>query len=182
MRRSLNALVILCGLTLCSGAWAADEAPVTLSVGLPVEVMRWTSATIAAVDGQRVQIAFMDSNGWRVTEWVSSSQLRIPKEKPAMQTAAESSKPAIKLTRPERSESVNEPLARADYTIGEGVEILWHDKWHPGSILDVKESKFRVNYEGINESWDEWVPATRLRKKSTLPSEPATPAPSQPAP
>jgi hypothetical protein len=37
-----------------------------------------------------------------------------------------------------------------------------------GKIIDVKDGKFRVHYNGCTQSWDEWVDPTLLRQPAAI--------------
>ena len=63
-------------------------------------------------------------------------------------------------------------LLAQDYKVGTKVEILWSGSWYKGSVIEVKESKYKITYEGWSSSWDEWVGKDRLR----LPGTKAAPA------
>lgn len=54
----------------------------------------------------------------------------------------------------------------ADYSPGEQerVEISDSGKWYPGIVLETGEKGFYVSYDGYASNYDEWVPASRLRK------------------
>lgn len=62
-----------------------------------------------------------------------------------------------------------------NYSKGAKVEIKWGSGWYKGSIVDVKGDQYKVNYNGYNASWDEWVKADRLRLPGTE-AKPAAPA------
>ncbi|MGV3658494.1 MAG: Tudor-knot domain-containing protein [Chitinophagaceae bacterium] len=63
-------------------------------------------------------------------------------------------------------------LLAQDYKKGTKVEILWSGSWYKGSVIEVKDSKYKITYEGWSSSWDEWVGRDRLR----LPGTKAAPA------
>jgi hypothetical protein len=48
---------------------------------------------------------------------------------------------------------------------GGKVEVEWSGKWYPARILEARHGMHLVHYEGYEESWDEWVPARRIRQK-----------------
>lgn len=52
------------------------------------------------------------------------------------------------------------------YIIGEKVDILWSGGWYHGTVLEINNGKYKVNYEGWGSLYDEWVQADRLRKSS----------------
>ena len=46
------------------------------------------------------------------------------------------------------------------------VETEWHGKWYKAKILDIQGKLFKIHYEGYDDSWDEWVDASRIRSRS----------------
>lgn len=52
------------------------------------------------------------------------------------------------------------------YTAGQTVQIEWEGKWYPGKIVDAKNGKYFISYDGYKDSYNEWVDAARLRKGS----------------
>ena len=55
--------------------------------------------------------------------------------------------------------------AFADHKVGDSVTVEWKGKWYPASILEVKDGKYKIHYDGYEASWDEWVTTARMRKK-----------------
>jgi hypothetical protein len=62
--------------------------------------------------------------------------------------------------------------------VNEKVQIESSGSWYPGTILKVDAAKgeYFVTYEGWGDSWDEWVPISRLKDYATA----AAPAPASP--
>ncbi|HEX4794140.1 MAG TPA: DUF3239 domain-containing protein [Humisphaera sp.] len=56
-----------------------------------------------------------------------------------------------------------EPPTSGDFKAGQSVQIYWGSSWFAGTILRVEPGGFRVHYEGWSASFDETVPADRLR-------------------
>lgn len=54
---------------------------------------------------------------------------------------------------------------KATYRVGESVDILWGQRWWPGSVVSVSGERYHVHYEGWSSSHDETVDATRLRRR-----------------
>ncbi len=54
--------------------------------------------------------------------------------------------------------------ALADWKKGDTLEVEWKGKWYKANILEVKEGKYKVHYDGFESSWDEFVPLSRMRK------------------
>ncbi|AFZ01055.1 hypothetical protein Cal6303_2026 [Calothrix sp. PCC 6303] len=48
-------------------------------------------------------------------------------------------------------------------SVGQKAEVLWKGKWYPAEVLNVKNNKCYVTYEGYDSSWNEWVEARRFR-------------------
>jgi hypothetical protein len=43
------------------------------------------------------------------------------------------------------------------------VEVEWHGSWYAAEVLQVNGPLTRIHYTGWDSSWDEWVPAGRIR-------------------
>ncbi len=56
-----------------------------------------------------------------------------------------------------------EKPSKPAYSAGQKVDVLWGGSWWQGQIRAVKNDKYLIHYIGWAASWDEWVPATRLR-------------------
>jgi hypothetical protein len=50
-----------------------------------------------------------------------------------------------------------------EYKTGTAVEIKWNNTWYKGSVLEIKDEKYKVHYDGWSSSWNEWVGKDRLR-------------------
>jgi hypothetical protein len=46
---------------------------------------------------------------------------------------------------------------------GDAVAVEWKGGWYQASILEAKDGKFKVHYEGYSANWDEWVEPARIR-------------------
>lgn len=51
-----------------------------------------------------------------------------------------------------------------EYTVGEAVEVKWHDEWYPAVIEGVQGNLHLIHYVGYKETWDEWVGPRRMRR------------------
>lgn len=49
------------------------------------------------------------------------------------------------------------------YRVGDEVMVEWEGKDYPAVILSANPSKFKVHYDGYDETWDEDVPRSRLK-------------------
>jgi uncharacterized protein with FMN-binding domain len=61
------------------------------------------------------------------------------------------------------------PAARSGgaYKAGDALEVEWKGKWYPAKILEVKDGKYKIHYDGYESSWDEWVTTARMRGGAT---------------
>lgn len=50
--------------------------------------------------------------------------------------------------------------------VGDKAQILWNNKWYPGKILEVKDGKYYISYDGYDAKWNEWVGSDRLKLSS----------------
>ena len=58
----------------------------------------------------------------------------------------------------------NEWITKHRINGDEKVEIFLDDNWYPGEILQVKNNKFFIRYDGYDTCFDEWVESTRIKK------------------
>jgi RNA binding activity-knot of a chromodomain len=61
------------------------------------------------------------------------------------------------------SASASEPQAR--YIKGDLVMVEWQGKWWAASVLDAKDARYLIHYDGYDASWDEWVTTARMKKR-----------------
>ena len=64
-------------------------------------------------------------------------------------------------------DKVNEKMSgdkNATYKKGEKVEVLWGKKWYKSTVLEVKDKKYKIHYEGWGDNFDEWVTAEKMKK------------------
>ena len=52
------------------------------------------------------------------------------------------------------------------FSVGDVVEVEWNGSWYKANILEVKDGKYKVHYEGYDNSYDEEVGMDRIRKLS----------------
>jgi len=52
---------------------------------------------------------------------------------------------------------------RSDFKVDDHVMIEWSGAWYKGKILEVKDGRYKVHYDGWTSKYDEWVPASRLK-------------------
>jgi hypothetical protein len=55
------------------------------------------------------------------------------------------------------------PPAPAPAGAKAGIEVEWHGSWYAAEILRASGGSTLIHYTGWNSSWDEWVPAGRIR-------------------
>jgi hypothetical protein len=53
--------------------------------------------------------------------------------------------------------------ARADWKKGDALEVSWKSKWYKAALLEVKDGKYKIHYDGFESSWDEAVGPDRAR-------------------
>ncbi|MGV6945186.1 agenet domain-containing protein [Sphingobacterium kyonggiense] len=79
-----------------------------------------------------------------------------PKEKP---------KPIINdqkvNSKPKEKESQNSNT----YQINDKVEVIWSSAWYQATVLEVKDGKYLIRYDGWGKLYDEWVIPDRIRRK-----------------
>jgi hypothetical protein len=61
------------------------------------------------------------------------------------------------------------------------VEVYWGNKWWPAEVVQVNGGLTRIHYTGWDSSWDEWVPANRIRPACTVSAPPPVSMPPAPA-
>jgi len=64
-------------------------------------------------------------------------------------------------------------FAQPPYKAGEAVDILWSGSWYKGKIVEFKNNKYLISYDGYSSSWNEWVEAARLRRPGGSQAQPA---------
>ncbi|MBC7856802.1 MAG: hypothetical protein IAF94_25510 [Pirellulaceae bacterium] len=42
-------------------------------------------------------------------------------------------------------------------------KVLWGSTWYPAQVLEEKDGKFHIKYDGYGDSWNEWVGKDRIR-------------------
>jgi len=55
--------------------------------------------------------------------------------------------------------------ATADKTwkVGDACEVQWKGTWYKSKVLEIKDGKYKIHYEGWDKKWDEWVTTKRMR-------------------
>ncbi len=49
-----------------------------------------------------------------------------------------------------------------EWKVGEKLEVLWKNTWYKATILEAKDKKYKIRYDGFGEKWDEWVDDSRM--------------------
>ena len=55
--------------------------------------------------------------------------------------------------------------ATSPFAVGDAVEVKWKSSWYPASVLETKNGKYKIHYDGYSDSWDEWVGPSRIRAR-----------------
>jgi hypothetical protein len=53
-----------------------------------------------------------------------------------------------------------------EYRPGANVEVSWHGRWYAARILEGQDERHLVHYVGYDDSWNEWVNDSRIRRPS----------------
>lgn len=51
----------------------------------------------------------------------------------------------------------------AAFNTGDPVQVKWKGSWYPASVIAVKGGKYKIHYDGYDNSWDEWVGNDRIK-------------------
>lgn len=63
-------------------------------------------------------------------------------------------------------ESEKKPAAPVKlFAVGDKVKIDWQGKQYPGSVLQVKDGKYFVHYDGYGQEWHEWAVPARVHAR-----------------
>lgn len=52
------------------------------------------------------------------------------------------------------------------------VEVEWNGTWYPAKILEKKDGKFHIKYDGWGDTFNEWVGKERIRERARVPGKP----------
>jgi hypothetical protein len=64
------------------------------------------------------------------------------------------------------------PPAPAPAGAQAAIEVEWHGTWYAAEVLRVSGGSTLIHYTGYDSSWDEWVPAGRIRPAGTVRAAP----------
>lgn len=54
-----------------------------------------------------------------------------------------------------------------NYNVGDKLEGIDLGVWYPVTILEIKDGKYKIHWDGYNDSYDVWVSASQLRRKGS---------------
>jgi CHAT domain-containing protein/Tfp pilus assembly protein PilF len=60
------------------------------------------------------------------------------------------------------------------WKLNDHVEVEWKGDWYQAQIIQVQGNRYKVHYDGYENSWDEWVDNNRIRAARNNPT-PSTP-------
>ena len=66
--------------------------------------------------------------------------------------------------------------AMADWKKGDKIQVEWKGTWYAASVLDTKDGKYQIHYDGWGNEYDEWVVPARTRPSEGAGSPPPPPA------
>jgi hypothetical protein len=112
---------------------------------------KWYPATLLEEKDGKFHIKYDDyTDAWN--EWVGEGRIRFPKSDEKKAAAAKVSKQTK-------------------------CEVFWSTTWFPAEVLDTKDGKYYIKYDGYGDNWNEWVGLDRIRfpeiaKPTGKPGEP----------
>lgn len=144
MKHSPKKWIFLWSCLLTLGLASPSAHAALCKVGDSANVLwggKWWPAKVIAVNekGNSCKVHYKGySNEWN--EWVGPKRIRITSSKP-------------------------QPKSDTSYYVGQPVKVLWGNKWWNARVLQVKDDKFYIHYDGYGKNWDEWVGHGRIRKR-----------------
>lgn len=140
--------LLILSLTNCLWGMAQE-----IKVGTKVEVTATDGKVYAATIKEIIHTAYrVHYDGYADTNdvWMTKDQFRV---------AAEAA-PAIIIPTDKQTQT-QKP---GEWKAGSRVEAYSGNKWYTGTIAEIKDSKYRIRYDGYSETWDTWVAANELRQ------------------
>ncbi len=61
------------------------------------------------------------------------------------------------------------PYTVEEHAVGTRVEVRWHRRWYPATVLAARLGVHRVHFDDFEDAWDEWVSRTRIRPLGAAP-------------
>jgi hypothetical protein len=130
---------------------AAASSPGAYKAGDKVDIEwkgRWYPGEILSVSGDKHRIHY--------TGWASSWDEDVPASRLRAPTGA-----AKAVAEPTQAPTAVKAVA--GWKAGDSVDVNWKGSWYQGRVLSVSGGQYRIHYIGWASSWDETVPASRLR-------------------
>lgn len=50
------------------------------------------------------------------------------------------------------------------FAVGDPVKVKWKGTWYPASVLESRNGRYKIHYDGYDSSWDEWVGGDRIKQ------------------
>lgn len=127
-------------LAVCAFAFVAPaQAQPVCSVGDQAQVLwkgQWYPARVTKVNEDQTKCFIRyDGYGSEWDEWVTEGRIRV----------AGKAQPA--------------------YKVGDSVQVLWKGKWWPASVISIGSGRWKIHYDGYDDSWDEWVDPGRIKPR-----------------
>jgi len=66
---------------------------------------------------------------------------------------------------PEKISTPKAGSSQTNYQIRDKVLVSWKGKYYNATILDKKDSQYKISYEGYGSNWDEWVGVERIKSR-----------------
>lgn len=63
----------------------------------------------------------------------------------------------------------DEPENDEPFPVTSLVEVEWEGEWYNAQVLKIEENSYYITYLDYDSSWDEWVNASRIRKRTKEP-------------
>lgn len=137
MKKSFVAVLVACALVF----GFAISGYAACKVGEKADVLwkgTWYPATVKKAKGDQCFIHYTGyGNDW--DEWVGPDRIKIADQK---ETAS---------------------ATKGSYSTGDPVDVNWKGSWYPAHVTSVGKGKWKIHYDGYDNSWDEWVTASRIR-------------------
>ena len=134
---------------------------ITCLLGMAQEIKVGTKVQVTATDGKvypatvkeiihTAHRIHYDGYGDESDVWMTKDQFRVVAGAPTTVIKSTENNAAVQKT--------------TGWTVGSRVEAYSSKKWNPGTIAEIKDSKYRIRYDGSSEYWDTWVAANELRQ------------------
>jgi hypothetical protein len=49
------------------------------------------------------------------------------------------------------------------FAVGDAVKVRWKGSWYAASVMESRNGRYKIHYDGYDNSWDEWVGPDRIR-------------------